>query len=176
MLRSWYDSLRFSVFSVLQIIGDFTLSTSVLNFLIPIPTATIFYAFTAALNILLTGLIVGKIVLHTRSIAKSLGTRNRWPSAVISMMIESSALFSISTIATAITWGNNASRSQTNANLITVAVASQMTVSVCVLIMIMIKLVFIVDCSNSHRIPYCNRHIDHNTKAWPDSNCLSRPF
>ena len=116
------------VFSILQIIAEFTFSSSFWNFLTPIPTLTIFFACTAAENVLLTGLIVGKIVLHTRSISKSLGNKNvRWSNVVVSTMIESSALFSVCAIASAASLANGLS--PTNANNIILDVTSQMTVS-----------------------------------------------
>ena len=128
--RQWIDSLKHLVFSILGIIGDFTLSPSFSDFLTPIPVQTIFLSCTAAINALLTGFIVGKIILHNRSISKSLGNKNiRWSNVVVSTMIESSALFSICAIATAVTFGNNDSVTQSNANLVVIAVASQMTVS-----------------------------------------------
>ena len=116
------------VFSVLTMIGDFASSPSLLNFLDLIPTNTVFFASTAAINVLLTALIVGKLVLHHRSVTKSLGESSiRWHETVISVLIESSALFSICAIASAATFGNN--ETDNNAGSVIISLTSQMTVS-----------------------------------------------
>ena len=121
--------LAYLVFSILEIISDFTLSPSFWKFATPIPADTVFFACTAALNVVLTGLIVGIIVLYTRSISNSLGNKNvRWSDAVISTMIESSVLFSICAIAAAVT-SPTESESQSNASVIILSVITQMTVS-----------------------------------------------
>ena len=136
----------------------------------------IFFACTAAINILLTGLIVGKIVSHTRSITKSLGETNvRWSNAVIFTMIESSALFSICAIATAITQGDSIGLVG-NAGTAILAVTSQMTVSFSFPMIITINLILIVHCSNSHRIPCCIRHLGDDAKARLDSDRFCHSF
>ena len=120
--------LAYIVFSILIIIGNFTLSPSFWNFTTPIPSQTVFFACTAAINVLLTGLIVGKIVFHTRWISESLGNKNlRWYNIAVSTMIESSVLFSKCAIATAASFSNLSVLD--NANNIIINVTSQMTVS-----------------------------------------------
>ena len=136
--RYWIDSLIHSVFAILDIIGDLTQSPSAWRFVAPIPRDTIFYACTTAINVLLTGLIVGKTIVHTRSISKGLGNKNvRWYNAIVSTMIESSALFSVCAIASAASWGND--ESQSNANLVILAVTGQMTVSWWIHLFIILK-------------------------------------
>ena len=69
-----------------------------------------YFSISISLNILLTLMIVGRLVLHSRNIRNALGTQaggGGMYKALVTMIIESSALYAVSSILFIVPWGAN---------------------------------------------------------------------
>ena len=69
------------------------------NIIITRTSATIYYSASLSLNVLVTFMIIARLILHRKNVLNAMGTRagiGRWCKAVITVLVESSALHTTS--------------------------------------------------------------------------------
>ena len=79
--------------------------------LAPIDVSTSYYSICLSLNVLLTLMIVVRLILHIRNIRTAIGTSDGSSGLhiVITMLIESCALYAVSVLAYTVSWATNSS-------------------------------------------------------------------